>query len=267
MNTKPWAPTGQGTPRRPFRVYCAGDGEMMWRRSLVTPQYQGMLGNYLPEDTKLPAALPYAHDYVGPFQVRVWANRKDAYMTSADDHRAELQRLAQLRTADAVFVWLSNFQQADLGIEVGIAHESRIPVYVAASREEFLQSVPLLDHVIKKSVIQPTALEGFREVMADVDVTFRDRAPRLSMARQAGRCVACQSGYEANASLFWVKDLGGMHPDCFWQADIRTAGTLAAMPFNAELVAALREDNARLEAECLKLMTEKSELDRKLLER
>ena len=267
--------SGQAS-RSPLRVYLAGPAEIEWRMDLLRPEAHGAYAAAVQSgasDATLPNALPYGHTYVGPFQMRPRLNLsellpKETYEFTRARHlqNPERWRMRHLARADIVFAWIPaawnnavNGLPLDFGAELGLAYGTGKAVIVASGSPFGLGMTPLLTEFAWKMIVEETPTKAYERIMADLDVTFERGMARIE-SRYGGQCAYCRSAYKEGETIFWSKPQGGMHVDCHarWQNEGQDPNTVV---FNAELVHALRVENADLEKECLAAMTKNSMLE------
>lgn len=168
-------------------------------------------------------------------------------------HRAE----PVLKNADAVFVWVdrSNALTAPLGFALGEAYCENIPVYFSAPTQQLLDEVHknlgklLAFRDRLRSQVGTDPKDGYERVMADADV-LRPELYRLAPSSLAESCSSCGGRFKPNVQIR-LSHLRALHVDCY-ERRINPAYADPAV-FTAELVGALREDNAKLEAEIRRL--------------
>ena len=222
-------------------VYLSGDADTNWRLSLLTTESRldydskANVGDWTP----LVSALPWGHTLVGPF------SSPTAPETRRSHAGLEQLRTKALKSSDFVFAWLSNAAHfMDAGLELGAAYSLDKPIILAVPDKKLLAKIPRFVSAAWKVVVNQNVVDAYELVTADMDVTF-EKGFSIVAAGAWGRCVACQSSYHVGQSIYWSKQRGGYHEDCYVRAH-RPENVSAAL-FNAELIQALREENARLE--------------------
>jgi hypothetical protein len=145
----------------------------------------------------------------------------------------------------------------DAGVEMGLAHGFNKPIVLASCVGHVLESLPLAYHVSWKKCINYTASRAFSETIADIDITLLRGFERV-WAHDDGKCTLCQGSYSVEQQIYWARNRGAYHVDCYLKAH-DPAGH-KSLCLETELVPLLREENARLEKECAELMVQNSML-------
>lgn len=266
------SPPAGRTPvsRTPLRVYLAGDDDdPTWRLSVLRYEAHEAFavaaqsgGSIFLQD-----ALPYGHTYVGPFTLRpslddaelavaagLEVQRTDKYLGNP-----ERTRLSCISKADIVFCWYVGRKHLDVGIELGTAYASGKAVILASTSQDYLEQLPLATEIAWKMFVGSSPRDAYERATADLDLTFERGMAKIE-SKYDGRCTVCHASYHPGDIIYWSKPRGGMHPDCY--ARINDPKEISSAVFNSELVNALRSENAKLEKECLDLMTKNSLLEK-----
>lgn len=263
---------GRAPARQQLRIYCAGDDDPSWRLDLLQADHHETYSTLTQNGGSdiLEGALPYGHHYIGPYTVRTKLEPGelsiDAALGVSRPERLqagpERARLAAIARADLIFAWMTPRCGPDFGVELGVAYATGKAVILAAPHREgksFLDGLPLATEVSWKMHEGMSARDAFEWAVADLDVTF-ERGMTKFTSKYDGRCTVCHSSYKAGDVIYYSRPQGGMHPDCY--ARVNNPKEKTAAVFNSELVNALRSENAKLETECLALMTKNSMLEK-----
>lgn len=150
--------------------------------------------------------------------------------------------------AEAVFVWLRwGGAPTSVIFDIGAAHALGIPIFIGAMQRDLLDYLPF--EVVKAAggvriSVRDVPLKAYEDVMADADLTARKVFTAVTSPVR-GTCKACHSSYSPGDRVMVRQQYGALHVDCYERQ--RAPGAAHIALFNAELVAAVREENARLE--------------------
>jgi hypothetical protein len=219
----------------------------------------------------LERSLPWGHTLTGPFIQPLFFHsigfvqedyQENLRVTKNDDLLTERRRMKALRDADFVFAWIGAAKEGSriAGFELGAAYLLGKPIILAAAAKETFEIERLLAEVAWKLVVGADPRDAYEKATADLDVTFNRGFARVA-SRYDGQCVHCRGSYHVGEAIYWSKQRGAYHEDCYIQA--HRPEDASSVLFNTELVAALREENARLEKENTGLMVENSMLRQK----
>lgn len=149
-----------------------------------------------------------------------------------------------LDEADAAFLWVDSPLPKHTVFELGRVASHGCALLVGSCTRALLGEV---DEIIgaQGSVLSSDPLEAYRTMMADLDIRL-PQVFRHRIASMDGRCRRCRGTYRAGEEIRYSPSAGGYHKDCY-ERHLNRNPTEAI--FNAELVEALRRDNAALEEE------------------
>lgn len=158
----------------------------------------------------------------------------------------------QLETADFVFLWLTEEPvTARAALDLGFSVYYEKPIFIAASSAEASHRAATDLGISLRLFSRMPVLSGhsirdaYGTLLADTDIRVPD-AHLVVRTSEDGVCSACGSSYKKGDSVRFSHLYGALHIDCY--ARRKNPSTVDAAIFHAELVKALREDNARLEA-------------------
>ena len=165
------------------------------------------------------------------------------------------RRSQGLEKADAAFLWLGDGRvRANDAFLVGVATELHILLYAGAKNSETISAgIKDLDWGLfhRPTSTGTDVRDAYERVMADVDINPAAVHYDLTTAVAHSICEACGSSISPGNPIRSSRHYGKQHVDCYESR--KNPHKADAAIFHAGLIAVLREDNARLEAEIREL--------------